>query len=209
MSHSGSSSEGPSTAALEPSTPLQEVERTGPAKRRRRRVAVVVGIATVVGLAVAGVAWWSHPNALMPYASGASISVPLGDALTSDTGLQTVTRGDASPNEAVITIDQVTPVVIENSSNARISVSLCLRKVGTQGVGTVIGSHQSLAGSCTAVVPVQGATTPLGFISAQVILRIVPQQAGVVHIAGFRVRYREGIRRGSQIGGMEIVVTTP
>lgn len=38
----------------------------------------------------------------------------------------------------------------------------------------------------------------------QVIATVVPRRPGVVHIEGFHVDYRDGIRRGSQHSGLEI-----
>ena len=70
------------------------------------------------------------------------------------------------------------------------------------GVGFVGGD---LDGYCGTASGVDGAI--LGVPYQQVVITIRPHETGVVHIEGFDVRYRDGLRVGTQRTGSDITIT--
>jgi hypothetical protein len=61
--------------------------------------------------------------------------------------------------------------------------------------------------SCTSIDPVDGATATLWFDQATVVVLVTPHQPGHVHIEGYDITYRDGVRHGTQRGGDELVVS--
>ena len=144
--------------------------------------------------------WWTPPEAFGPYGNGIGGRIEAGQAMHYDTGLHPVRRDGEDPEPIPVTLNEVTPVVSENSADADIEVRLCRVADG----GTGIGAVRSVRRFCDALDVIDGDTQLRP--PDQVIVTVVPQRPGVVHIEGAPVDYRDGIRRGSQHSGLEIHV---
>jgi hypothetical protein len=170
---------------------------------------VAAGILLVAG--TLGARWYSGLSPLMPYsAGGASGPVAVGHTLYADTALypQPTTDRDGNvttPDAIPITISAITPRVEANTSNAGIRVLVCRRNGSNLGVGA---QESGLSGSCADISPFASPTTiNLGFMTAQVLVAVTPQQPGVVHIAGFDVVYSQGLRHATQWAGADLSFT--
>jgi len=168
-----------------------------PALTRWRLLLALVGVGALV---IAGWAfwWWTHPNAFGPYGSQVGGRIEVGRPMYYDTGLYPAHRDGEEPERIPVTLKQVTPVVIDNSADADIQVRVCRRAEPGTGVGAV----RSVRRFCDALDVIDDDMQLRS--TDQVIATVVPQRPGVVHIEGFRVDYRDGIRRGSQHSGLEI-----
>ena len=168
---------------------------------RRMRVGAV-GLAVVI-TAVAGWAWATHPGTLNVYGNSESGPAAVATTLYVDTEISTAGHANRTPE---VTLDSLRPKILTNTSHARLEFLVCERNGGGLGVGTQEGG---LSDSCTRVIPL---TLPARlrprFSVDQIIVRVIPTTPGVLHIAGFDVRYRQGIRFGHQLAGTEMTFTS-
>lgn len=176
----------------------------------RRRRAVGAGF-LVVAVVACGAGWrWLHsPDPLADYPVGAATApVGLGHSVYTDTAVvAAVNAAGDGPASIRVTIATDTPVVAENTSNAQVELLVCTRNGGTIGIGMQDGD---LTASCSRVSPFRAPERlDLGFMTAQIILKVTPHQAGRVRITGFDVTYSQGLQRRTQHVGADITLTTP
>lgn len=174
-------------------------------RHRKRQAAIAAGAAVLIAAVGAGY-WVTHPKAVVPYGPGGTASVLVGHTLSRDSGLSAARDpGAETPERVTLTIDRIVPVVTENSARADVTVELCRRRPATDFVGSPV--DVSLFAACTSTDPVGGATATLWFDQARVVVLVTPHQPGHVHIEGYDITYRDGVRHGTQRGGDELVVS--
>jgi hypothetical protein len=177
--------------------------------------------ATVAVAGLVGFGWWdTHPNVVASAVATITVPTTVGQEYTADTGLVT-SRGhdqatisdppgggtDVTDTGNVrgvrVTIQSVHANIVSNTAAATVTIELCRRGGNPQvAIGTQVGAD--LSQFCTTVGPVQHQSAVLMPASAQLVAFITPHRPGTVHIAGFRLSYREGIRRQTQTGGVDL-----
>ena len=180
-----------------------------PATRSRRWLVWVVGLVAVCVVAAGwlGWGWLHHPDKMGSYpAYGLTAHLRAGHHLYLDAGFYPVAKSGHGPHDEVMTINSITPRVVTNSSAADLQLLVCLRN----GSNTVIGSQTGgLSRSCVSVEPFSGPETiDLGSMSAQIVLKVVPHQPGILHVSGFDVSYSQGLQHAHQVTGVDLKVTT-
>jgi hypothetical protein len=187
--------------------PHELAERPSP---RSGRMVIVLVIATALALLLAAVGWrWLvNPDAVRPAGDRVSSTGPIGQTYFG-TNISTHGPWDQQFDEGARTIDLVSviPRIDVNSADAVVTLALCLPK-GAEGLG--VGAPSDLRQLCegAGAVPVTPGPIALGFPpDAQIVAIVTTHRAGVVHIAGYDVVYRDGIRRGSVLAGIVTTVT--
>jgi hypothetical protein len=194
--------------------------------RRRLPIRMIAIGAAVVLLIAAGVgfAWWDrHPNLIGSVGGLESRLVPVGQATVTDTEVATV-HGQDSGFDSVepdgtptftdtgdvhgfrVTIESVRPIVVTNTSDATIRLELCVHNAAHIRIQPDGSKEYDMY--CPSYVPVDHQKVKLSDAVGSSMLSVVitPHRAGVVRIAGFRVSYRQGIRRQTQDGGINVTV---
>jgi hypothetical protein len=190
------------------SVAVVEDSPTAPARLRRRWWGLAAGgVALVVILAVGWAAWWlTHPNVLFPLGNGVGTKMVVGETNAYGTTIITDRGHDGNGSQPVtITIHRVTPVVTENTANANVSVVLC---EGPQAGSVGAVTAADVAQLCQTTTPVADESKfSFNYLKGQqLIVLITPRQPGVVVIHGFQVTYQDGLRRGTQLTGVNIKV---
>lgn len=179
----------------------------GPDRRssRRRWLGALV-LVIVLGL-VLGVRWLTNAQELGPYGVGYQTATnAVGQTVYADSGIYGEAQQDANGDIALV-LDAVTPRVTKNTAGARVEVVVCVRKATASPIGMV---RSGLDQHCTRVDRLRTpAHLTVGYGSAQLLLQVTPTRPGEVRIEGFDVRYRDGIRFGSQHTGLATIVSTP
>ena len=186
-----------------------EPEVQVPPTRSRRWRPWAVGL-VVVGVVAAGWfgwRWLHHPDPMGSYpAYGLTAPLRAGHRLYIDAGFYPASKSGHGPYDQEMTINSITPRVVENSSAANLQLLVCRRNGSRSGIGSQTGG---LSNSCESVHPFSGPETiDLGFMTAQIVLKVVPHQPGVLHITGFDVSYSQGLRHAHQVTGVDLKVTT-
>ena len=176
-----------STVEVAPAAPVEPV-------RRRRPRWIWLGL--LVSLATLG--WWdTHAGALTPVGNAISTPAPVGQAVL--IGLFPGASDD-------ISVLSVRPRVSENTARAEIRVVACL---GASGSGLIGGALGTAAQNCASVRdPRHLVLPPTGPGAPQLVVEVIPRQPGRVVIDGVHLRYRQGLRWGSQDTGTVLTVTT-
>jgi hypothetical protein len=202
---------------------------TAPAPEAARRglplrVITIVASAVLLLAAVVGFAWWdTHPNLIASVGGGEGALGSVGHATVVDTEVETVRGHDsaiviANPNGSStvkdagnvrafrVTIESVRPNVVENTSDATVQMELCTRNAAHVRIQADGSKEYDVY--CPAYGPVGHQKVAISDAPGASMLAVVvtPHQAGVVRIAGFRISYREGIRRQTQSGGINVTV---
>jgi hypothetical protein len=165
-------------------------------------------VAALVFVGFLGWRWVNHPDALQPYYGMIeSAPIPLGHTMYNDAVIGPASEPSGNgPADATVTVESLTPVVTENTSQATVVLLVCERNSSHIGIGTQEGA---LSASCTRVYPFKGpATLDLGFTTVQIVAVVTPHKAGVVDVAGYEVSYEQGIRHGTQHVGAGMTFTT-
>lgn len=93
-------------------------------------------------------------------------------------------------------------VPLLDGGSAEVRVALCTPPYGDRTlVGTDVGTLEEV---CTEVLPVEAATYqhPFGADTVrQLVLEVTPRSSEPVLVNGLRVKYRDGIRRGTALVG--------
>jgi hypothetical protein len=186
---------------------------------------IAIGAGAVLLIAaVVGFLWWDrHPNLIGPVGGSESMVVSVGHATVVDAEVATV-RGQDSGIETIgpdgtstfkdtgdvhgfrVTIESVRPNVVTNTSDATIRMELCTRNAAHIRIQPDGSKEYDLY--CPSYGPVGHQKVKLSDAagSSMLAVLITPRRAGVVRIAGFRVSYREGVRRQNQSGGINVTV---
>jgi len=186
-----------------------EVAERPSAGRGPRVVALVLIAALALLLAAVGWVWLVKPDAVRPAGDAVSSTGPVGSQVYVGTSISTHGPWDQKFDEGARTIDlvSVTPRIDVNSADAVVTLVLCLPK-GAEGLG--VGAPSDLRQLCegAGAVPVTPGPVALGFPpDAQVVAIVTTHHVGVVHLAGYDVVYRDGIRHGSVLAGIDTTVT--
>ena len=194
--------------SLEPASVLRRPLNDPLRRRARRRVVAIVSTLAAVVVAVGVVA-------AVRWRNGLHLFSPVGNevgAYSLAVG-RTLYVGNAflpGRDRLDIRIYSIRPVVTANTAHARIRVLMCTLP---PGLDAALGADYSLRHFCAAVKPFTAATYVLGKgITAgtvSVIVAVTSHSSGHVHVAGVRVVYEQGIRRGDQHTGIEIDTRTP
>src|SRR3954447_5034617 len=184
-------------------TSISSVPPSTPAQRWRRRwlwLTAAVASALVAAAVLAGGWWMTHPHVFGP-SGGNELSTGLRVVgVNRDVG---VVYGDS----AEVTLEWGKPHVVENTADATITVVVC-----TSNQSEPLGSGKGpLSGYCSSVRPPRHLTYTgwdgPDFRGHDYLLLVVnPHRAGVVRVAGVRIHYRQGLRRGTETAGWNVVV---
>jgi len=180
-------------------------------RTRRGRTVVLLALAAGLTLLLAAVGWrWLvNPDAVRPVGNAVSSTGPVGGQTYFGTNIATDGPWDQQFDEGARTVDlvSITPRIDLNTADAVVTLAMC-RPKGAEGLGA--GAPSDLRQLCTGAggVPVTPGPVALGFPpDAQIVAVVTTHKVGVVHIAGYDVVYRDGIRRGSVLAGIETTVT--
>ena len=179
---------------------------TTPAPTRSGRARVSVGmrwalVATVVVLgllAAVGWSWRSHPTAF--YAYHEELDDGPGGTYDLSHGPYRIEVAEPQVRSGTARIDEVEPVVVTNTADARITFSVCTKK--PRDFLSFGGPVEDMTRRhCSEVVPLEeGYVRPLGKDTGYlVMMSIDPAHAGTVHVAGVRVTYKHGMQYGTQV----------
>ena len=180
------------------------------AARGRWAVAAVLGAAFALLLAALGWTWLVNPDAVTPVGDAVSATTTPEGAAYFGTNISTHGPRDQTIDPGARTIDlvSITPRIDLNTADAVVTLALCLPK-GTEGLGVGVPSDLVFMCEGAGTQPVTPGPVALGFPpDAQIVAVVTTHRAGVVHIAGYDVVYRDGIRRGSVLAGIDTTVTT-
>jgi hypothetical protein len=178
-----------------------------PTRSGRGRVGVWVRWALVATLIVLGLlaatGWWlwsswkSHPTAFRDYREDLGYA---GGEYELSQGPYRIQVADPQVRSGTARIDEVEPVVVTNTADARITFSVCtLQPGGGESFG---GAMEDMTRRyCSEVIPLEeGHVLPLGHHTGkQVTMNIDPAHAGTVQVAGVRVTYKHGMQYGTQV----------
>lgn len=172
------------------------------------RRAVVGLISALVVVLLGWAAWWmTHPHVLYPAGNGVGWTLVVGQTGAIETGIVADRNQYESPPQPVtISVHRVIPVITTNTANAEVTVMLCEgRNAG--GIGVVFAAD--VPQYCESTTPV-AASSVFDFnyldLQQQLFVLITPRTPGTVVINGFRVSYEDGLRRGTQLTGINIEV---
>jgi hypothetical protein len=176
--------------------PIPEgLARRAPGRVGRRRVVGVVTLLAVGYALVVGNRWIRHDAVFGPVGWDISMAVAVDQQV--DVNVQPYQR-------APVTLVSARPNVLENTSHAEISVVLCVP------IHEVMGASRGPLGAwCDPVGDVRDQLLEPDDGQPYLILVVTPRQAGVVHVAGIELTYRDGLRRGHQLVGVDTQVTAP
>jgi hypothetical protein len=195
------------TLALALFGPRSPEKKTTLADQATHRGRVGVGVrwafvATVIvlGLLAAAGWWWSswksHPAAFRDYREDLGYA---GGEYELSQGPYRIQVADPLVRSGIARIDEVEPVVVTNTADARITFSVCtLKPRGGESFG---GAMEDMTRFCSEVIPLEeGHVLPLGHHTGQqVTMNIDPAHAGTVQVAGVRVTYKHGMQYGTQV----------
>jgi hypothetical protein len=172
----------------------------------RRVVAALLGVV----IAIAGIAafgWWdTHPDLVPSVSGGITLPTRVGQQVRQGTGLVTSRghdhvvltvlpgggqriRDTGNVRGFRVTVRSVHPNVVTNTADATVRIEFCRLRL------------------CSVVGPTNHPSAVLQPASAQLVAFITPHRPGTVHIAGFTLSYREGIRAQTQTGGYDVRLT--
>jgi hypothetical protein len=168
----------------------------------------LVAALTVVVAAVAAISigiyvhWRDSPNLFGPAGDGAGAdAVAVGHTDVFAPGIQTTA-------DRTVDLREVTPQIGSNTAQATVTVVLCEKRPGAYNLGG--GGLSDLRAECASITAFHAGTYRLQFNSTtQLFAEITPHHAGTIQINGFRVRYNDGARRGNQVTGLDVTVTSP
>jgi len=179
---------------------------------RRRRKLWVVALVVIVAVAVAVTVWFAHwrssLHALIDYPNyGVGMPTAPGHSWYFGSELASTTAVSVNPRQLSIDITSVKPVVIENNADADVAVLRCVLR--HPGAGPVGERQVATDAICASLTPFRSGRVTLGFEAGNddIVVEVTPHKAGVVRINGVDVRYRSGLRHGSQHAGGQLRVT--
>ena len=162
----------------------------------------VVALAVIALLVVSAVWWEFNPRILG--VGGYEVGFDRGEigrAVYFDAGVR-----NESHSNRTIDVRSVRPVIVTNTAAASVGVLLCHNPpTDTDQLGVA----SDLAYSCTSVSAFRPAPIALSGLGLQIILAVTPNARGTIRISSVDVTYRDGIRRGHQRAGGNVVVTVP
>jgi hypothetical protein len=192
---------------------MTEVAETDPAvdattvrfaRRYRRPILIAVLISGLIGVLIVAAWWLSHPNLVSLDGVSESGPIQVGQEETFDTGLLAL-RGSNSAHEHAIrvTIQSVHPNIVSNTADATLQFRICQVDLNPH---LVVGAQHgvNLNKFCRSVVPLHRQSVVL---SPPYVTFITPRRPGVIEVHGFTVSYRKGVRRQTQLGGIDIKLT--
>lgn len=169
-----------------------------PARRLARRpvawvLAAVAGLVVCVGLAHS--LWWTRPSAFTPVGGGF-----FHDPTQSLRPVTAAMVNEVAEQPEVVTVARVTPRVVTNTADARITFARC------QLDDAFIAARGPASRVCESLGEVEGQQLTLGSKAAETIaMTIEPRQPGRVVVRGMRIDYTRGAghlwQRGSQATG--------
>jgi hypothetical protein len=150
-----------------------------------RRCATVAVVALIV--VGGGWRWATDLSVLSGYGDANGGPATIGKPVYVDTQL----GPDVGATSAALTVDSVSPRIVENTSNSQVVLLVCERNGSQTGIGF---QDSQLSDSCSRIVALHTpADLTLGFMTAQVIVQVTARQRGVLHIAGRRSRAAAGL----------------
>jgi hypothetical protein len=177
-------------------------------RRSRRTALIVAGVAAVVltAAALVFVHWRNGLRLFNPAGNEVGADqVPIGRTFYVPQVWSPVDRRSVR-----LKITEIEPAVTVNGAHADIRVVMCTLR---PGLTAAFMDDWSLTRWCTSVLPFTPGRYRLSGLgpSSSAVLAVVavtPRTIGRVHIAGVRVRYEQGLRRGDQRVGIEVDTRT-
>jgi hypothetical protein len=163
------------------------------AQRWRWLVGGVLLVTVAIGVSALG-STWRHPHAFQP---DGGFAVGLDRARVGQTEYAGLVY-EATGAHGSITIRDVRPLVVSDTTDSEIEFFVCHLRAGSIGGVGVIG-EEDIKRDCATIAPAEGATLQLNAEPhEQLLVAVTPQHAGVVAIKGVAIRYTYGWRNGSQ-----------
>ena len=162
------------------------------------RWALVATVIVLGLLAAVGWSWRSHPTAFYPYHE--ELDDDPGSTYELSQGPYRIEVAEPGARSGTARIDEVEPVVVTNTADARITFSVCT-KVTHRAFLSFTGAMEDMTRYCSKVVPLEeGYVRPLGKDTGYlVMMSIDPAHAGTVRVDGVRVTYKYGMQYGTQV----------
>ncbi|MDX6256130.1 MAG: hypothetical protein QOJ11_2464 [Frankiales bacterium] len=185
---------------------IQGSRHKTPAGRRRRSYLLTLATALAVGAGALGLRWLVSDHALYGYGSSESGPVTLGQTVYA--GLPAMPTGVGAGESRRLDLRSVHLRIGANTSHATVTAMICSQRVGSAslvGGGEALGDPNQF---CTSLQPFRAGSLTVGATASGIVVAVTPHTAGVVHIEGADVEYRDGIRRGRQHVGLEMTFTT-
>jgi hypothetical protein len=165
------------------------------------RWTLVVTVVALGMLAAAG--WWwsswrSHPTAF--YEAHMEYGYGDGGTYALSQGPYRAEVAEPQVRSGTARIDEVEPIVVTNTADARITFSVCTKK--SRDFLSFGGAMEDMTRRyCSEVVPMEeGYVRPLGKDTGYlVMMSIDPAHVGTVKVAGVRVTYEHGMQYGTQV----------
>lgn len=116
---------------------------------------------------------------------------------------------DRRGEHGTVTIHEVSPDLVENTSAARFRFFVC-RVGGVKTIGAIgIVGEEGIANSCLSLEPAGGAELRLGRSPMdQIVMAVTPMKPGRVRIRSLHVTYSRGWQSGTQTIGGRITLRT-
>jgi hypothetical protein len=184
----------------------QDGLKKAPVSRRRRSYALTLTAALAVGGTALGLRWLVSDHALSGYDNSESVPVTLGQTVYA--GLPTLPTGVGGGGSRRLDLRKVQLRIRANTADATVTAMICNQRAGAAslvGGGVVLGDPSRF---CTSLRPFRAGSVTVGGTASGIVLAVTPHKAGVVHLEGADVEYRDGIRRGRQHVGIEMTFTT-
>lgn len=186
----------PSSVSVGPTPP------SGSTSSPRRRRAVVAGGAVAAALLLAAALVFVHwRDGLRLFGSGGA-EVGAEQVAVGRTFYATAIAAPGS-KPLSLRLTSASADVTANTAHADVRVLLCTL---SPGPGSLFGAAWSLQPWCSAVRPFTPGSYRLSSYAPTagavvVVIAITPRSAGHVHVAGIRIGYEQGIRRGHELAG--------
>jgi hypothetical protein len=179
---------------------------------RTRNVVLALALVLTVALTVGGGYWLTHPRALAPYGDALGGPAPRGrvfsDVMVFSSAHEFLTISDAPADRRVLTVTSLAPRIEENTAGAVFVFMVCRSKSNPEYILGAV--PESPASSCSQWHRLRRSERlSFGDPYTRVIAQITTSKAGRIHLAGYDIAYREGIRRGHQHVGIDSTFTIP
>jgi hypothetical protein len=167
----------------------------------RKALYWLIGLAVVAALVAGGVwfmQWRSDVDAFSDVSGGVDLDVRAGRTV------YVVVLGPDGGGSTDLTLDEVKPDLVYNTSQADYEVTVC--RGGDAAVAEVVENPSQ---TCSRVVPAEDADFTLGGSAAdRLLLQVTPSRQGRLVFDGFTITYSEGGKHGTETVPMDVKVLT-
>jgi hypothetical protein len=164
----------------------------GPWRRVRRGLGALAAITLIVALGIVG--WtWRHPSAFDAYSGGG------GSGISRVGANRPAYFGVSYPSSGTVHLDNLKPDVVSNGAHATFAFVIChIDPTDPTASLLAAGRPRDVRDNCARVTRAIGSSLDLGVNAGeQLLMEVIPAQAGVVRIAGVEATYSFGWQHGT------------